>query len=294
MTLVIDPALVAQKYRQALRAEIATEEAIKKTKLKLVGFLSSENAPSVTYANYTRTGCEDVGIAFELRLVGKLAMESEIDRANSDPAVHGIIVYYPIFGIEHDAYIKDLVDYSKDIEGLNSRWSRMLYHNERYVDPGKTKKAILPCTPLAIVKMLEEAGGGKSPLGGKTVTIFNRSEVVGRPLASMLSNDGAKVYSFDVDGVLLFESGRIKEEVISRADALHQSQMVITGVPSRTFELVKAAEIQRGTLCLNFSTLRNFDPDIMGHAGCFIPRVGPMTVTMALRNTLRLFRNGRG
>ena len=45
------------------------------------------------------------------------------------------------------------------------------------------------------------------PLEGRTVAIFNRSEVVGRPLASMMAHDGARVFSFDVGGPLLFSPG---------------------------------------------------------------------------------------
>ena len=77
----------------------------------------------------------------------------------------------------------------------------------------------------------------------------------------------------------------------SRQEALAQSDIVITGVPSREFPLVTAKEIKQGALCINFSTLKNFSDDVMGKAGTFVPRVGPMTVTMALRNTLRLYNN---
>lgn len=44
---------------------------------------------------------------------------------------------------------------------------------------------------------------------GKTVTIINRSEIVGRPLAAMLANDGADVYSIDIDSIYLFRGGRL-------------------------------------------------------------------------------------
>jgi methylenetetrahydrofolate dehydrogenase (NADP+)/methenyltetrahydrofolate cyclohydrolase len=46
-------------------------------------------------------------------------------------------------------------------------------------------------------------------------------------------------------------------------------------------------------VCLNFSTVANFSDDAVAQAAVFIPRVGPMTVTMALRNTVRLYRNAR-
>lgn len=291
MSRRIDPAEVAREYRQDLRARIARLPK----PLKLVGFLSTESTPSKTYAEYTRVGCEDVGIQFEIREVSKLKLEEAIDAANVDPNVHGIIVYYPIFSTDHDRYLKDLVDLRKDIEGLNSFWARKLYHNQRFVDVEKTRKAILPCTPLAVVKLLEAAGcmtkGSKEPLAGKKIVVFNRSEVVGRPLASMLANDGAQVFSFDLDGPLLFNKENVVETSATRAEALAQADIVITGVPSREFKLVDAPEIRPGTVCVNFSTLRNFTDAATAKAEIFIPRVGPMTVAMALRNTLRLYDN---
>ena len=75
----------------------------------------------------------------------------------------------------------------------------LLLHAQRYVDDAKTQKCVLPCTPLAVVKALEhlEAYDPALPEGnrlrGKKVTVVNRSEVVGRPLAAMLANDGAQV-----------------------------------------------------------------------------------------------------
>ena len=67
--------------------------------------------------------------------------------------------------------------------------------------------------------------------------------------------------------------------------------VIVTGVPSRAFPLVTKREIKEGAICLNFSTLKNFADDVLEKASVFVPRVGPMTVTIALRNTLRLHRN---
>lgn len=289
MAKIIEPGAVAKAYRDQIRQQLATI----KTPLKLVGFLASDAGPSHTYAEYTRAGCDDVGIHFELRELNRLELEGAIEQANADTGVHGILVYYPIFDTGHDSYIKDLVDPRKDIEGLNTYWVRKLYHNVRFLN-GR-RKAILPCTPLAIVKLLDEAGGfargTKEPLAGKKVAIFNRSEVVGRPLATMLANDGAEVYSFDVDGLIIYRKDELEETELTRSDVLGKVDVVITGVPSREFPLVRAEELKEGVIAINFSTIRNFHDDVTEVASAFIPRVGPMTVTMALRNTLRLYRN---
>ena len=88
-----------------------------------------------------------------------------------------------------------------------------MYHNIRFMDKLETEKCIIPCTPLAMVKILEYIGvynkilhyGNR--LHGRTITIINRSEVVGRPLAALLANDGAKVYSVDINDIVEFHRG---------------------------------------------------------------------------------------
>lgn len=297
MPRTIDPSEVAATFRAELRREVAAlPEA-----LKLVGLLSAEQGPSATYAEYTRRGCEDVGVQFELRHVHRLEVEAAIRAANSDPGVHGLLIYYPVFGTEQDRYLRDLIAVDKDVEGLHSFWARCLYENRRFIDEGQGHKAILPCTPLAILKLLDAAGASRPnpprPFAGLRACIFNRSEVVGRPLASMMANDGAEVVSFDIDGPQLFLPGpqngahEIRETSLDRAAALAQADIVISGVPNRAFPLISARELKAGATCLNFSTLKNFSDDVPEKASVFVPRVGPMTVTMALRNSLRLYLN---
>jgi methylenetetrahydrofolate dehydrogenase (NADP+) / methenyltetrahydrofolate cyclohydrolase len=299
MTVMIDAAETASKFREEIRAELAALPE----PLSLVGVLTAERGPSATYAKYAQRASEEVGVRFQLRQTHRLEAESVIRECNADAAVHGMMVYYPVFGTERDGYLRDTVDPAKDIEGLHSHWARSLYENRRFLDAAKRKKAILPCTPLAILKLIEAAGAfapSARPLEGKTVCVFNRSEVVGRPLASMLAHDGARVYSFDIDGPQLYTPSddpegphRVSETSVDRARALSQADIVVTGVPSPNFELIRASEIRAGAVCINVSTFRNFDPDIVGKAGAFAPRVGPMTVTMALRNALRLYKNVR-
>lgn len=299
MTRVIDPAQVAEAFRDEIRSEVAAEP----DRLLIVGLLAADHGPSRTYAAYAERACRELGVEFELRRVERLNADAAIATANADPHVDGIMVYYPIFGTEQDNYLRDSVDPGKDVEGLHSSWARALYENRRFVDVARTKKAILPCTPLAILKLVQAAGWFATqgrPLEGRTVSIFNRSEIVGRPLASMMAHDGARVFSFDVDGPLLFSpdpdparSHGVSENQIDRAAALRQSDIVITGVPSKQFPLVHGSELRPDCLCINFSTYKNFADDIEDIAGVFIPRVGPMTVLMVIRNALRLHRNAR-
>jgi methylenetetrahydrofolate dehydrogenase (NADP+)/methenyltetrahydrofolate cyclohydrolase len=297
----LDPDILATTHRDEVRAQIAR----KGYRLNLVGFLVSEEKACVTYAEYTRASCAAVGVAFTLVRATQQDIADRISQANADPGVHGIFIYYPIFGDARDSGIKDLVAPHKDVEGLSGYWMRKLYANERFDDPQRRHKSLLPCTPLAVLKLLEQTDARAAmglPFEGQTVCIFNRSDVVGRPLAHMLANDGARVYSFDLDGGVALAPGGAgmgagsdgaqgAPAPATRDQALQASTVVITGVPSRQFEKVRAAELRPGTVCLNFSSVQNFEDDAKEKAAVYIPRVGPMTIAMCLRNALRLFEN---
>jgi methylenetetrahydrofolate dehydrogenase (NADP+) / methenyltetrahydrofolate cyclohydrolase len=289
---ILEPNNAAASHRDTVRSEIARDGL----KINVCGILATDDPASITYANYARSGCEDVGISFDLIRVEPGEAESVLDRLNNDPQVHGIFVYYPIWNDARDSHLRDRVSSQKDLEGLTPYWINKLYANERYDDEARRRKAILPCTPLAIVKLLEMTDAyspGGLPFRGQTIAIFNRSEVVGRPLAYMLTNDGALVYSFDVDGGVVIESGGHGSGSVpmSRREALASADVVITGVPSRGFEKISVDEIKPGAICLNFSSVENFEEAIKSVSSMYIPRVGTMTVAMCMRNALRLYRN---
>jgi methylenetetrahydrofolate dehydrogenase (NADP+)/methenyltetrahydrofolate cyclohydrolase len=288
----LDPANTAAFFRDIVKKEIL-EEGLE---INIAGILASSDPASITYCNYARSGCEDVGINFKLINATPDSVVPILSEVNSDENIHGIFIYYPIWGDVRDADIRDTVSPEKDVEGLTSYWIRKLYANDRFDGEENQYKAILPCTPLAIIKLLEQTDSYMPyglPFKGQTITVFNRSEVVGKPLAYMLSNDGAKIYSFDITGgVVIDKFGSQSETVpVTREMALRNSDVVITGVPSRQFEKIRANELKKGAICLNFSSVKNFESDAKDVASLFIPRVGPMTVAMCMRNALQLYRN---
>lgn len=292
MELNLNPNLLASRYIEQTKTQLDAMQG----KIQVVGLIAGDDKPSIAYARATQQKFDDIGIRYDLRNVPRLELESHILEINEDPNIHGVFIYFPIFNNQQDDYLRNLVDFRKDIEAGSTYWTRKLYKNDRLAIRGDhDKKALLPCTPLAIVKMLTEIGVYEMrkpmPLENKTTTIFNRSEVIGRPLAVMMSNDGSRVYSFDVNGPMVFEAAVASETNISRADALAQSDIIITGVPSDRFDKIYAAEIKPGTVCVNFSSFQNFADDINTHTDIYIPRVGPMTVAMCMRNTLRLYEN---
>ncbi|KAF8307234.1 NAD(P)-binding protein [Clavulina sp. PMI_390] len=313
-------------------------------KLKLVGILAGgtlANKPSELYAQFTQKQCEALGVEYVLRKVdvggeddqlGAGGIEEAIVEANRDDSVHGIMVYYPIFGGLQDHYLQQVVTPSKDVEGLNVKFHYNLYHNIRFISPGsllsattssassgaesaKYKetelphgivKSILPCTPLAIVKSLEYMGVYNKLLDygdrayGKTVTVINRSEVVGRPLAALLANDGARVFSVDIDTIQEFNKRPstsnapryhaahvVHPSNLTLQECLALSDVVVSAVPSATYK-VKTEWLKSGCVCVNVASEKNFEITVRERASMYLPAVGKVTILMLLRNLLRL------
>jgi 5,10-methylene-tetrahydrofolate dehydrogenase/methenyl tetrahydrofolate cyclohydrolase len=74
----------------------------------------------------------------------------------------------------------------------------------------------------------------------------------------------------------------------NRATALGTADVVISAVPSRTFELVHGDEIREGAICVDVAEYTNFDKSVLHRSSVFVPRVGPLTIAMATRNLARL------
>jgi methylenetetrahydrofolate dehydrogenase (NAD+) len=208
------------------------------------------------------------GFKYTLKAVHKDDVEDTLIAANVDPETDGIIVYYPIFNNRQDQYLQQIVDVAKDVEGLSHRYIFNMYQNIRFLDDAQSQKCILPCTPLAVIKVLEylHVYNPILPYGnrlfGHTICVVNRSEVVGRPLAALLANDGACVYSVDVTGVQQFTRGegirKRKHEVVEKEgwgleDCVPLCDVVVTGVPGETYKF-PCHLLREGAVCVNFSS----------------------------------------
>lgn len=329
----------------AFRDEVKNTLAQCSVRPKLVGILSTSAAPSKNYAEFTKKQCEDLGVEFVLKKVGAAldaeqygegdGVEAAIIEANEDNSVHGIMVYYPIFGVQQDHYLQQVVSPLKDVEGLHFKFHYNLYHNIRFlkpesllttlsaaseatstidgeVPPEGMVKSIIPCTPLAIVKCLEYVGVYNRilPYGdrayGKTITVINRSEVVGRPLAALLANDGARVLSVDIDSIQEYtkrpkassDSSEqpakryhprhiVQPSNLSLQECLAVSDVVVSAVPSAAYK-VKTDWLKDGCICLNVAADKNFEVNVRDKASMYVPSVGKVTILMLLRNLLRL------
>ncbi|KAI7895386.1 uncharacterized protein EV154DRAFT_542035 [Mucor mucedo] len=271
---------VSKHFRNRIKREISERNI----RPKLVGFLANEDPASKKYAEQTAKTLKETGFDFNLIKVDKGQLESSIQRANLDSDVNGIMVYYPVFGDQIDTKLKNTVDSFKDIEGL------------RHVSAKKERNTV-PCTPLAVIKILEFIGAYKSDLlhgqrlKDHTVTIINRSEIAGQPLAALLANDGATVYSVDEHSVqVLTKTHKQEDTELKIFQVLPKSDIVITGVPAPKYKLPTEL-LKPGVIAINFSTFANFEPDVVSKASYFVPSVGKMTVAMLEKNLLTLYNH---
>ncbi|KAH9250100.1 hypothetical protein BASA81_012147 [Batrachochytrium salamandrivorans] len=310
----LDVSQVSAPFREEIRSKVLELWAQKQIKPLLVGLLAHGDASAKKYADWTSRACRADGIEFDLRECHPEELESQLAKANEDAKVHGIMIYYPCFGAQPsfyggsmDDYLRDSVSVEKDVEGLCSTYRRNLYSNVRYLpwlDNGKPSpvQCLLPCTPLAIVKILEhlKVYDSNKPVGdrlsGTTITVVNRSEIVGRPLAAMLANDGAHVMSVDIDSVYGMQRGKMTKAVDATTTqaCVEKSSVVILGVPTKDFKLncewLKRSGQER-VIVVNVSHFKNIDEAALYEANpnaVYVPLVGQVTVAMLERNLLRL------
>ncbi|GAM22152.1 hypothetical protein SAMD00019534_053270 [Acytostelium subglobosum LB1] len=293
----IDVTPIATLFRNEVKESVPANMP----KPRIVAYLTTDDQGAIDYAKWTKIACNKDGIEFILKKIERVDLEDAIIDANNDDSVHGIMVYYPVFGGMLDAYLQDVVRPDKDVEGMSTTNRFNLYHNIRFLDEKKTKKCVLPCTPLAMVKIIDHLGiyDKSLPFGehlkGKVVTVVNRSEIVGRPLAAMLANDGAFVYSIDLNGVICFQAGKrqgtikMSETTVSKEEAIQKSDILILGVPSPKYK-VDSALIRDGTVVINFAGCLNVDESVDSKC-IMVPAIGKVTIAMLERNLMRLYNN---
>lgn len=107
-------------------------------------------------------GCQPIsltrmlsGVHFHLMKLSPKNVATYIRAINANNSVHGIIVYYPIFGDRRDDEIRQLVAPSKDVEGLNHQTLHRISDAAEVSRPPKPGRNVIPCTPRAVAWILE-------------------------------------------------------------------------------------------------------------------------------------------
>jgi len=280
---IIDGKAVARKLRAEYAARV--EQLVVRHRLRpgLAVILVGDNAASGVYVRNKVRACQEVGIRSELIALPADAPESrllgEIDRLNSDPGTHGILVQLPLPGHIAMRRVLERISVDKDVDGFH-------LYNVGGLMTGTT--VFPPCTPFGVQKLLEHE---RVQIPGRNVVVVGASNIVGKPTAMMLMQQDATV-------CICHKRTRDLAQFTLLADIL----VVAAGVPN----LIVPQMVRTGAVVIDVGINRLADGRITGDvdfagvaakASLISPvpgGVGPMTVTMLLFNTLRSAERGVG
>ena len=184
----------------------------------------------------------------------------DLEKLNRDVAVHGIMLLSPLGLARPDYEFANLITPTKDIEGRHAENLGYLDQFKRYIDEALGVKCVVPATAKAVFKLLQHY---KLPADGAFVCIVNDSEVVGRPLGTMLKNVGATVVNCHIA-----TPKKTLEEAVAMAD------IVVTAVPDPSFKLDPHV-LRKGAAVVDISYGGNIDyEETAKRAGYITPAKG--------------------
>ena len=176
---LIDGKKLAADTRAEIARGVAALKAAKGVTPGLAVILVGDNPASVSYVTAKEKACREAGmLSREIRLPATVAEDSliaEIAKLNADPAIHGILVQLPLPKGFSEKRVIDAIAPEKDVDGFTP------------VNVGKMLigyDCFLPCTPHGIIKLIEVTG---MDLAGKHAVVIGRSNIVGKPVAALLS-----------------------------------------------------------------------------------------------------------
>lgn len=277
----IDGKAYAERLRARIGAAAAAFAPLAARRPGLAVVLVGEDAASQVYVGAKARACEEAGIAsFEHRLPATTSaaeLLTLIERLNRDPEVDGILVQLPLpQGLDEQAVIA-AIDPDKDVDGFHViNAGRLAVGQEGFV----------PCTPLGCLMLLKDQLGD---LSGMDAVVIGRSNIVGKPMAQLLTDANATV-------TLAHSRTKNLADVVRRADIV----VAAVGRP----EMVRGDWIKPGATVIDVGINRLPPTDdkpkgrLVGDvaygeaaavAGAITPvpgGVGPMTIAVLLRNTL--------
>jgi methylenetetrahydrofolate dehydrogenase (NADP+) / methenyltetrahydrofolate cyclohydrolase len=284
---IIDGAAVARRVRERVARDVA-ELSARGVVPGLTVVLVGDDPASGVYVRAKAKACEEAGMRGEQILLPATTSEEEllavVDRLNADPSVHGILVQMPVPKQIDPAAVIRRIDPTKDVDGFHPI-------NVGKVLIGETD-GFAPCTPAGVVELLREAA---VELRGADVVIVGRSNIVGKPLAALLMQQG-------VDATVTVCHSRTRDLAshTRRADVLIAAigrPRFVTGDMIKPGAVVIDVGVNRipdatkksGTRLVgdvDFDAARSIASAITPVPG----GVGPMTIAMLLDNTVRAAR----
>ena len=277
--MIIDGKAIAAK----VRAEVA--QAVKDIERRAgvtpgLALIRVGNDPaSEVYVRGKAKACQETGMAGFEHILPETTSEVEllalVRKLNVDPHVHGVLVQLPLPKHISPDEVLDTLAPQKDVDGFGP-------HNAGALFTGR--KGLRPCTPLGIMRLLDEA---KTPLSGARALVVGRSNIVGKPVAMLLLERHATV-------TLAHSRTADLAGVVAAADVV----VAAVGKP----EMIRGDWVKPGSTVIDVGINRNAAGKLIGdvefgkaaeRARAITPvpgGVGPMTIAYLLSNTIEAAR----
>ena len=288
MAAILDGKATATRIEQELAGQVEVLWEERAVRPGLAAVLVGEHPASATYVRMKRKRATKIGLHFELHkfaaTVTRDELHATIVELNRSESVHGILVQLPL--PEHlDAHeVIDWIAPEKDVDGLTTLSQGLLYRGE---------PCLAPCTPKGMIRLLDEYG---ITTEGKNAVVIGRSELVGRPLAVMLSSRKRNA-TVTVAHTRTRNLGEITRRAEIVAVAIGRAQMLdatyfadgVVVIDAGT-NVVPSKESKTGRRLVgdvDFASVSKIASYITPVPG----GVGPMTVCMLLENTVEAARS---
>lgn len=279
---IINGKEIAKEVREQLKVEI---ENIKKEIGKVPGLaviLIGDNPASQIYVNSKIKSCEAVGIkSFHSILKDNVSQEELLDKIeeyNTNDEVDGILVQLPLPKNIDEKKVIDKIGIAKDVDGFKPENLGLLFLGD--------KDSLKPCTPAGIMELFDKYN---IEIKGKNVTIIGRSNIVGKPMAGFMINASGTV-------TVCNSNTKNIEDRIKEADIL----IVAMGKAN----YIKKHMLKEGVVIIDVGINRNSNgicgdvdyedvKDVVSYITPVPGGVGPMTIAMLLKNTLKAFKKNK-
>ena len=276
--MILDGKQLSQELKDEMRQEVDALAKEYGRRPCLMVVIVGNNPASQSYVRGKIKATEYVGFDGSLvslpEDVTEDALIAEIERLNQDEQVDGILVQLPLPKHISEDRVIAAISPEKDVDGFHATNVARLWLNQ---------PCIVPCTPKGVIVMLDRAG---IEISGKNAVVVGRSNIVGKPVAKLLLDRNATV-------TIAHSRTKNLTEVCRQADIL----VAAVGRP----QMLTADYIKPGAAVIDVGINRLEDGRLVGDvdfegakaiAGAITPvpgGVGPMTITMLMRNTIECF-----
>ena len=273
---LIDGKSLALKIQTSVAGEVDKLKQEKNIVPGLAVVLIGDDSASHAYVNMKAKACEKVGIySINHNMPDTISQDEIIETIkmmNKNPRIDGILVQLPLPSHIDETKILEVIDPKKDVDGFHA------YNVGRLVS---NLDSFVSCTPLGVMKLFEEY---HINLEGKDVCVVGASNIVGKPMASLLLNANATVT------ITHIHTKELKAHTL-KADIV----IVGVGLPN----LIKEDMVKEGAIVIDIGTNRLDNGKLVGdvdfanvspkcsHITPVPGGVGPMTIAMLLSNTLK-------